>query len=265
MAASIRETRTRAELAPSWGHLVPTSSGGVFVQEQGPANGIPVVLFHGTAAWSELWRHTTPRAGRGRLPRHRARPAAVRILRSPGQLHAAGPGRAHQRRADPSEGRARHHRRPFLWRRRRDRTRDAIPGPRTGPGAGGCGAGTDGSAVGRAMDHPAEMDSRNPGVADHHQSGGDEDAAGVPDREERARAARIRRDPATADDAARHDPRYRRLAVLLPRRRPERRERRPRRLCAHKTSRRDPVGRQGYDHPDRAGHRSADAVAAGRR
>ena len=60
MGASIRETRTRAELAPSWGHLVPTSSGSVFVQEQGPPNGIPVVLFHGTAAWSELWRHTTP-------------------------------------------------------------------------------------------------------------------------------------------------------------------------------------------------------------
>ena len=58
MGASIRETRTRAELAPSWGHLVPTSSGGVFVQERGPADGIPVVLFHGTAAWSELWRHT---------------------------------------------------------------------------------------------------------------------------------------------------------------------------------------------------------------
>ena len=59
MGASIRETRTRAELAPSWGHLVTTSSGGVFVQEKGPADGIPVVLFHGTAAWSELWRHTT--------------------------------------------------------------------------------------------------------------------------------------------------------------------------------------------------------------
>ena len=59
MAASIRETHTRAELAPPAGHLVPTSSGGVFVQEKGPADGIPVVLFHGTAAWSELWRHTT--------------------------------------------------------------------------------------------------------------------------------------------------------------------------------------------------------------
>jgi pimeloyl-ACP methyl ester carboxylesterase len=59
MAASIRETHTRAELAPPSGHLVPTSSGGVFVQKKGPADGIPVVLFHGTAAWSELWRHTT--------------------------------------------------------------------------------------------------------------------------------------------------------------------------------------------------------------
>ena len=55
MAASIRETGQRAELAPRTGHLVPTRSGGVFVQEKGPANGIPVVLFHGTAAWSELW------------------------------------------------------------------------------------------------------------------------------------------------------------------------------------------------------------------
>jgi pimeloyl-ACP methyl ester carboxylesterase len=59
LAASIRETRTRAELAPSTGHLVPTRSGGVFVQEKGPVDGIPVVLFHGTAAWSELWRHTS--------------------------------------------------------------------------------------------------------------------------------------------------------------------------------------------------------------
>ena len=59
MAASIRETGTRAQLAPGTGHLVPTRSGGVFVQEKGPANGIPVVLFHGTAAWSELWRQTS--------------------------------------------------------------------------------------------------------------------------------------------------------------------------------------------------------------
>ena len=47
------------QLAPRTGQLVPTRSGGVFVQEKGPADGIPVVLFHGTAAWSELWRHTS--------------------------------------------------------------------------------------------------------------------------------------------------------------------------------------------------------------
>ena len=58
MAASIRETHTRADLAPRSGHLVPTNSGGVFVQEKGPADGIPVVLFHGSVAWSEFWRRS---------------------------------------------------------------------------------------------------------------------------------------------------------------------------------------------------------------
>jgi pimeloyl-ACP methyl ester carboxylesterase len=59
LAASIRETGTRTELAPRAGRLVPTSSGGIFVQQKGPADGVPVVLFHGTAAWSELWRRTS--------------------------------------------------------------------------------------------------------------------------------------------------------------------------------------------------------------
>ena len=59
LAASVRETGAHAQLAPRTGQLVPTRSGGVFVQEKGPADGIPVVLFHGTAAWSELWRHTS--------------------------------------------------------------------------------------------------------------------------------------------------------------------------------------------------------------
>ena len=39
MAASIRETGTRVGLAPKTGHLVPTRSGGVFVQEMGPEIG----------------------------------------------------------------------------------------------------------------------------------------------------------------------------------------------------------------------------------
>jgi pimeloyl-ACP methyl ester carboxylesterase len=58
LAASFRETGTREALAPATGRLVPTSSGGVFIQEKGPADGIPVVLFHGSVAWSEYWRET---------------------------------------------------------------------------------------------------------------------------------------------------------------------------------------------------------------
>jgi pimeloyl-ACP methyl ester carboxylesterase len=59
LTAALRETADRAALAPTSGHLVKTSSGGVFVQEKGPPDGIPVVLFHGTAAWSELWWRTS--------------------------------------------------------------------------------------------------------------------------------------------------------------------------------------------------------------
>jgi pimeloyl-ACP methyl ester carboxylesterase len=58
LAASLRETATRDELAPANGRLVETSSGRIFLQEKGPAGGVPVVLVHGTAAWSELWRGT---------------------------------------------------------------------------------------------------------------------------------------------------------------------------------------------------------------
>ena len=59
IAAAFRETGAREALAPSSGKLLPTSSGGVFIQEKGPPDGVPVVLFHGTAAWSELWWRTT--------------------------------------------------------------------------------------------------------------------------------------------------------------------------------------------------------------
>jgi pimeloyl-ACP methyl ester carboxylesterase len=58
LAAVVRETADRDVLAPVTGHLIPTGSGMVFVQEKGPPEGVPVVLFHGTAAWSELWRRT---------------------------------------------------------------------------------------------------------------------------------------------------------------------------------------------------------------
>jgi pimeloyl-ACP methyl ester carboxylesterase len=49
---------TTAELAPTRGRFVPTRSGRLFLQQKGPSTGIPVVLIHGTGAWSELWRPT---------------------------------------------------------------------------------------------------------------------------------------------------------------------------------------------------------------
>jgi pimeloyl-ACP methyl ester carboxylesterase len=58
LAAAAREHGSRDDLAPSTGRLIPTNSGGVFVEQKGPTDGVPVVLFHGTAAWSELWRRT---------------------------------------------------------------------------------------------------------------------------------------------------------------------------------------------------------------
>ena len=66
IAAAVRETAEAADLAPASGQFIATRSGRVFMQEAGPRDGIPVVLFHGTAAWSELWRATmTALAGAG--------------------------------------------------------------------------------------------------------------------------------------------------------------------------------------------------------
>ena len=58
VAAAWRETARAEDVAPSSGRYVQTRSGRVFVQEAGPRDGVAVVLFHGTAAWSELWRAT---------------------------------------------------------------------------------------------------------------------------------------------------------------------------------------------------------------
>ena len=55
-AAAWRETETADRLAPATGRFVETRRGRIFVQEAGPADGRPVLLVHGTAAWSELWR-----------------------------------------------------------------------------------------------------------------------------------------------------------------------------------------------------------------
>ncbi|HEY2851456.1 MAG TPA: alpha/beta hydrolase [Gemmatimonadaceae bacterium] len=57
-AAAIRESRPRGTAAPSGGKFVHAADVDMFVQEAGPDDGVPVVLIHGTGAWSEIWRAT---------------------------------------------------------------------------------------------------------------------------------------------------------------------------------------------------------------
>jgi pimeloyl-ACP methyl ester carboxylesterase len=58
VAAARRETRVSADVAPKSGHFVRAADVEMFVQEVGPPSGAPVVLIHGTGAWSEIWRQT---------------------------------------------------------------------------------------------------------------------------------------------------------------------------------------------------------------
>jgi pimeloyl-ACP methyl ester carboxylesterase len=57
-AALLRETQAVNDVAPPTGRLIDTAQGRIFIQENGPLDGPPVLLIHGTAAWSELWRET---------------------------------------------------------------------------------------------------------------------------------------------------------------------------------------------------------------
>lgn len=57
-AAMVRETDTAEALAPAGGRFVETGYGRMFVQDSGPRDRVPIVLVHGTAAWSEFWRGT---------------------------------------------------------------------------------------------------------------------------------------------------------------------------------------------------------------
>jgi pimeloyl-ACP methyl ester carboxylesterase len=64
--ANLRETKTRQEVAPSTGRFVQAGDVELFIQEMGPEDGQAILLIHGTAAWSGLWRETmTPLAEAG--------------------------------------------------------------------------------------------------------------------------------------------------------------------------------------------------------
>jgi pimeloyl-ACP methyl ester carboxylesterase len=56
IATAQRERRTIDEAVPQTGRLIRTQDARIFVQEKG--KGTPVMLLHGTGAWSELWRDT---------------------------------------------------------------------------------------------------------------------------------------------------------------------------------------------------------------
>jgi pimeloyl-ACP methyl ester carboxylesterase len=58
IAADRRETLSRFDAAPKSGRFVRAADVHLFVQEEGPPDGAPVVLIHGTGAWSEIWRGT---------------------------------------------------------------------------------------------------------------------------------------------------------------------------------------------------------------
>lgn len=59
IAASLRETETRQAVTPSEGRLIQTALGEIYLEETGPVDGPPVLLAHGTAAWSRLWGDTS--------------------------------------------------------------------------------------------------------------------------------------------------------------------------------------------------------------
>jgi pimeloyl-ACP methyl ester carboxylesterase len=53
-----RETKSPVEAAPASGHFGTVDNTQIFYQEAGPASGKPILLLHGTGAWSEIWRET---------------------------------------------------------------------------------------------------------------------------------------------------------------------------------------------------------------
>jgi pimeloyl-ACP methyl ester carboxylesterase len=54
VAAVLREGGPQPT-APAEGRLIPTGDGAMFAQLRGPEAGIPVILIHGSAAWSGFW------------------------------------------------------------------------------------------------------------------------------------------------------------------------------------------------------------------
>jgi pimeloyl-ACP methyl ester carboxylesterase len=63
VAAARRERVPRIAAAPGTGRFVRAADLELYVQETGPRPGAPVLLIHGTGAWSEIWRRTLDTLG----------------------------------------------------------------------------------------------------------------------------------------------------------------------------------------------------------
>lgn len=59
IATYSREKQTAEQAAPASGHFVSAGDIRIFVEEEGPASGLPVIFIHGFGAWSETWKKTT--------------------------------------------------------------------------------------------------------------------------------------------------------------------------------------------------------------
>jgi pimeloyl-ACP methyl ester carboxylesterase len=57
-AAAWRERMPNRQAAPQTGQFLHSADVDLFVQEEGPRDGPPVLFIHGTGAWSEIWRGT---------------------------------------------------------------------------------------------------------------------------------------------------------------------------------------------------------------
>ena len=62
-AAYARESAAPGMLAPKAGSFVDTQTGRIFVQAAGPEDALPVLLAHGTAAWSGFWQKEVTQLG----------------------------------------------------------------------------------------------------------------------------------------------------------------------------------------------------------
>lgn len=59
LAAYERETEIREFDRPGFGRMIETTLGEVYIEEDGPIDGPPVLLVHGSVGWSRFWHETS--------------------------------------------------------------------------------------------------------------------------------------------------------------------------------------------------------------